>query len=207
VQAQDYNIEDGISIFTITDSEPGAEFIGQIADGDFTQYKIDVSQAGTYNVVFRVASNEVGGTITLYNRDDVLGSVNVSNTGGWRTFTTVSTTVDLEEGVQSLRLEYNGSGNLFNINWLEFQPMTLSTNSEFLAKNIRVYPNPASDQLFVSGLQTSKEFEIIDLTGRVISSAVLKEQVKNAIDISNLSQGLYLLSQKGSGFSHKFIKN
>jgi len=206
LQAQDYNIEDGIVLYDITDSETGDQYLGNIRDGDFTQYKIDVDATGTYDVMFRVSSNETGGTINLYNKNVMLGSVAVTNTGGWTTFQTVSTTIDLEEGVHSLRMEYSGAGNLFNVNWLEFQALTLSTDDSISSNfNIKVYPNPAKDKLFIKGLRESSSFNIYDITGRLMTSVEVEKE-SSEIDLSNLSPGVYLLNSDALGYFHKFVK-
>lgn len=54
---------------------------------------------------------------------------------------------------------------------------------------IIVYPNPASNKLYISGVKSSCNFEIFDLWGRVI----LHGEVINEIDIAGIEQGIYIL--------------
>ncbi|HEX5400532.1 MAG TPA: carbohydrate-binding protein, partial [Verrucomicrobiae bacterium] len=45
---------------------------------------------------------------------------------GWQTWTTASTALTNASGVQNLALRFvGGSGYLFNVNWLEFTPISL----------------------------------------------------------------------------------
>ncbi len=91
--------------------------VGWIGDGEWLEYTIDVQQAGEHTpVVFQSALGSPDGaprTITagfdagggFYET----GSVNVDFTGGWTTFLpTQSLTVDLDAGVQVVRLTFSG---------------------------------------------------------------------------------------------------
>ena len=70
-------------------------------------------------------------------------------------------------------------------------------------KGWNVYPNPASDELFVE-LDETSAIEIMDMTGKVIQTQVLKPG-KNAINIHELSTGVYFL-RSASGANVKFVK-
>jgi hypothetical protein len=53
----------------------------------------------------------------------LIGTLTVPNTGGWQTYTTVSTALTNASGVQNLVLRFvGGSGYLFNVEWIEFTP-------------------------------------------------------------------------------------
>ena len=61
-----------------------------------------------------------------------------------------------------------------------------------------VYPNPASDKLYINNLPKNTEFiNIINIEGKV----VLDVNVKSIIDISELSKGLYIIKFNGKNFS------
>lgn len=68
----------------------------------------------------------------------------------------------------------------------------------------KLYPIPATIQLFIEGVN-STDFKVYDLTGRLVKSG---EVMQNSIDVSDLSNGLYVLhalSDKGL-IVQKFIK-
>ena len=76
---------------------------------------------------------------------------------------------------------------------------------------VNVYPNPASDILTVSigsnMMSSEEEYLLTDVQGRIVLSGVLERNTTN-IDISNLTNGIYLLrlSEKNSR-TYKVVKN
>ena len=68
----------------------------------------------------------------------------------------------------------------------------------------RLFPIPATRQLFIEGVNTN-QFKIYDLTGRLVKEG---DVLQNTIDVSDLSNGLYVLnglSDKGM-IVQKFLK-
>lgn len=124
VEAENYIDQSGVQVDATSDVGGGSH-IGYINNGDYTVYDIDVATTAKYNVSARVASNTNGGTIVIKSNGSTVGELNVSNTGGWQSWTTVATQVDLTAGEQTLRLDFvGGSGSLFDINKLEFTEHT-----------------------------------------------------------------------------------
>jgi hypothetical protein len=66
---------------------------------------------------------------------------------------------------------------------------------------LRIFPNPASNQITIQGLNQLTAYEIVDLTG----SIVLRGYTKNGIDISHLNAGVYILRTEDA-LTVKFIK-
>ena len=63
---------------------------------------------------------------------------------------------------------------------------------------IRVYPNPASDQLRVQGTQPLERIELYDLYGRIVLIMNNVENDNVTLDLSGLDQGVYLLRSKNA---------
>ena len=62
---------------------------------------------------------------------------------------------------------------------------------------LMVYPNPASNNLYVNNIPNNIEFiNIINIEGK----EVLKTKAANSIDISSLSKGIYVIKFNGSDF-------
>lgn len=64
--------------------------------------------------------------------------------------------------------------------------------------NIRVFPNPTSDRLFIDGLQISEQYsyQLYDLTGKSVNDGNLST---SGISVDQIAPGTYLLTiQKGS---------
>ncbi len=119
IEAESYVRESGTQTENTSDSGGGLN-VGYIQNGDNTEYAINVNSAGRYQVDARIASATAGGTLDLLINDQQVGSIDVSGTGGWQNWQTLSTDIDLNEGSQTLKLNYRGgNGYLFNVNWLD----------------------------------------------------------------------------------------
>jgi hypothetical protein len=81
---------------------------------------------------------------------------------------------------------------------------TLSINEVKLTiVNLKVYPNPASDYITISGLKTTENYEIYNLIGQKIRKGITTND--ESIDIQNLIKGIYLLKLE-NGNTLKFVK-
>ncbi len=59
-------------------------------------------------------------------------------------------------------------------------------------QNIRIYPNPASDKLYIAHLDQINELDVLTITGsKVLSKTIHESEIE--LDISALSPGIYLL--------------
>ena len=137
IEAENYAAASGIRTENTSDNGGGLN-LSFIDNGDWTEYSVNVPSAGSYQLDFRVASNNEGGTISMLSGRTTLGSVAVPPTGGWQTWTTVSTTVSFANaGTQTVRLNYTGgSGSLFNLNWFSIQPPPVFVEAEdYLAQS------------------------------------------------------------------------
>lgn len=98
------------------------------------------------------------------------------------------------------------SGNWFN--QTKFKNWT--SLGEIQTSSLNIYPQPATNKIMVEGLPEGKNylFELITLSGAKIQSG--KFEAKEALDVSGLNQGIYLLrieSADGSlNLSKKVIK-
>jgi len=64
---------------------------------------------------------------------------------------------------------------------------------------VKVYPNPANDVLTVEGLKSNQHIEVLDITGRVVLSMQADGNTETTrVDISGLSNGMYVLKASGA---------
>src|SRR5204863_339320 len=110
-----------VDIEATTDTGGGYD-VGWTDVGEWLNYTVNVTTAGSYTLDARVAANGAGGTFHVtVNGVDVTGPLVIPNTGGWQTWTTVTKTgVSLAAGTQVLRLVVDSSGpaNIIgNFNW------------------------------------------------------------------------------------------
>ena len=117
---------DGIDLESTADTQnttaAGAPYdIGWTAAGQSFNYTVNVAAAGTYSVSFRVAS-PYGITDALHLANsagkNLTGAVAVPDTGGYQTWTTVTASVALPAGQQTLTLDQDSNG--FNYHYLAF---------------------------------------------------------------------------------------
>ena len=88
-----------------TSDEGGGENLGYCNQGSLTEYKINVTTAGTYNVKARVASNDGTGAFSIYVDNQKIATYRAVNTGGWQVWTTTDAQeITLEAGEHSFAI-------------------------------------------------------------------------------------------------------
>ena len=106
-----------------TCSEGGFD-LGSIVSGNYVVYRNIDFATGATNFQARVASATSGGNIEVHldsTNGTLVGTCAVPGTGGWQTWTTITTTVSGATGIHNVYLVFtSGSGYLFNVNWVKF---------------------------------------------------------------------------------------
>jgi alpha-galactosidase len=218
IEAEDYLNMSGLQ------TEPDADDninIGFINPGDWSQYFINVSQTGTYNMKINVATAATTeGSITVKNEQGVtLGTliVDPDQTDDWHDWYVDSIAIDLNAGDQELLLEYSGEAEyLFNIDWIEFayeseEPTPLQRSRD---QRYTMWGNlDASGRLYLSGpIGEHIRIEIFTLKGVKVSDQSLQIQNLDPISIDasnmqNLSAGLYYatINRESSNSEVKYL--
>ncbi len=70
------------------------------------------------------------------------------------------------------------------------QVTSVLNTEEILSSHVSLYPNPANDQIFVSGYDSEASIRIIDITGKEVKSERLNRE---GIEVSELNEGIYLM--------------
>ena len=117
IQAENYCHESGVQLEPTGDAD-GGQNLAYLDPGDYAEYKIEVAASGHHTFKARVASAQGSGQMTASVDGTVIATINVPNTGGWQTYTTLSASVALKAGTHRLRLDF--SGNYVNVNWISF---------------------------------------------------------------------------------------
>ena len=60
-----------------------------------------------------------------------------------------------------------------------------------ILKQVQVYPNPANEKIFIEG--DADSFQLVDLTGKLITNGQFDKALRNQIDLPAELSGLYLL--------------
>lgn len=135
-EAEDFTSQNGTRTENTSDIGGGSN-IGHIQNGDYLSYNIDVKTSGTYKLDIRIATPRTNSQIFINIDGNSTHTFNTPNTGDWQNWQTISTEVELDEGVQNLRLDFSGNNNgLLNVNWIEATQVNSTSNpGETLNRN------------------------------------------------------------------------
>ncbi|MDW7680697.1 MAG: cellulase family glycosylhydrolase, partial [bacterium] len=141
---------DGVDIEISNDAKGAPYNVGYIETGEWLLFTVIVEDSGEYSIDFRVASTGSSGKLQFYlNNQQLTSTIPVPNTGGWKSWQTISTVenICIPAGTHALKLVFVQGG--FNINLLQFHLKSAPvregyhfdqvTDTVFLAQN---YPNP-----------------------------------------------------------------
>jgi hypothetical protein len=107
----------GVDIETLPDGTLG---VGWISAGEWLNYTVDVAAAGEYVLEARVASPGQGGRfhIDFANRN-AAAILTVPNTGSWKIWTSVTTVVTLDAGLQTMKVIFDSeAATVGNLAWV-----------------------------------------------------------------------------------------
>ena len=101
---------------TMMTTSDGTSYAGNLVNGSYLEYQINVPSAGTYNFSVDLAGINDGRVLTISENGQQLSTISPAQTGGWTTFVTYKTTVNFSTaGTKTIRLATNGSLNIANI--------------------------------------------------------------------------------------------
>ncbi|MDB5257891.1 MAG: glycoside hydrolase family 18 [Chitinophagaceae bacterium] len=120
---------DGVDLEASTDTGAGYN-LGYTAAGEWTEYTVNVTAAGTYDISARVAATAAGKSLHVeMDGANISGSIAVPNTGGWQTWQTVTIkNVALTAGQKIMRIVMDTDG--FNLNNVKFTASVTSPNNQ-----------------------------------------------------------------------------
>ena len=143
------------------------------------------------------------GTVTITSNvvwyitipENALSWLTVSNAKGLNDGTVTFTTLSENIGNAPRTADVIISGNEQTFTVRVIQDFILGIYGNEQPDEINIYPNPASDILFIQGENIS-QIEIFDLQGRMLKSVI---KPAGQVDISDLGQGVYFIKIEGAG--------
>lgn len=196
------NIPGGYRPAEGVDLEPngsGGFHIGYINPGEWVEYTVDVTEAGTYSVTGEIASEVSGGAFDVSFPDGATIALgNIPATGGWTTHQemALSGNIDLEAGTQIMRINFTGN-QPFNLDFLTFTLETNASEAAAIAAGFTFAPNPVKDVLNVQ-LPTgywsgnTPDLELVSSYGQLLRR-YLTPGNNLRLELSELPAGIYLL--------------
>ena len=211
IEAEDFAMAAGVQT---EDCSEGGLNVGYIDAGDWIVWDVDLPTAGSYRVEYRVASLSGNGALQLEQAggSPTFGEpLSIPNTGDWQAWTTVSHVVNLSAGSQQLAVSVPSGG--WNINWLKItqvsaSPVANARQATNLSTKdaVSVYPNPATSELTVAGLNGTAQVSVYDLAGQLIQQQTMLDNASR-VNISTLRPGAYFLRVQGKTLrTFKFMK-
>ena len=176
IEAENYTNMSGVAKENTSDAG-GGQNVGYIDFGDWMDYSVNVSSAGSYAINLRVASPSGGQLQIKDGSGSVLATVSIPNTGGYQSWQTVSANISLAAGVQTIRVQSTSNG--WNFNWLEIATggaitsRTVTTSdvaTSPVSSFLTTYPNPivSNFQLQLNnGLKGTVSVQVYDMQGRL----------------------------------------
>lgn len=101
-----------------------------------------------------------------------------------------------------------GDGEYDSGLFIESYSLVSSINESLDGPYSLVYPVPATDFVFISGLKESVDISIWDISGKHMSSQVYDPAASAGISVSDLMPGVYFIEYvlDGAKFRRKIIK-
>jgi hypothetical protein len=143
IQAAAYTSNNGTQTQATSDTiGPGANNVGWIHNGEWLGYNnVDFGSTGATQFIARVASGASSGISGLVQvaldspTATPVGSFSISNTGGWQTWTTITTDTSTITGIHTVFLTFASGqpADFVNIHWFYFNTGSVSAYSTIQA--------------------------------------------------------------------------
>ncbi len=142
-----------------------------------------------------------------------------------KTASSYDTIIHQWNGVRKKEYIYNSTGNISKINFYDMGYFTheweidekwyyyysyiniTGIADQKITSAIKLYPNPAEDQIFISSdLNCSLTYRIINSCGIIYKKGNINDSGIQQIDISNLPKGIYFIEIIGNNNFRSFLK-
>jgi parallel beta-helix repeat protein len=113
----------------------GSNVLGWLASGEWLNYSVNVTRAGTYTVKLRAASGDVDGAAVHFEvgTTNLSGPITLTSTGSYTTWATVQGSMSLLAGPQILRL-------VIDQGWFDLDSIELTTATTTPSNLITIVP-------------------------------------------------------------------
>jgi hypothetical protein len=201
IQAENYNIGgEGVSyhdtdtgnsgnVYRVDDVDidtvaAGGYALGWLVAGEWTEYTVNSTTAGTLAFHARVASGGDGGAFHLeLDGTAITSSISVPNTGSYTTYQTIDGEVSgLVPSSHMLRIVIDSS--YFNIDWIQFGDSEVSIRSVQNFKKMEI-----------------REYQVFDLDGKYLGTVTASDylDIRSALQKKFSQPGVYIVRYRLRG--------
>jgi len=205
---------EGVDIEKCSDAITNGYNIGWIETGEWLKYTVDVTQAGTYKISFRIAASTSAGKIQLLLDNNYLTNlIDITATGGWQNWQTLQVdNLQITKGKHELVVRFYFGG--FNFNLMDFELTAVGVDDNSVTPlNFEMeqnYPNPFNPNTIIKYSIPEKSIikvEVFNVLGQSVNVLVNKEKLSGFYETTwnatNLPSGIYLISINAMGINSK----
>jgi hypothetical protein len=193
IEAENWTAMSGVLTEACSDAG-GTLDVGWIDNGDWMDYTINVPAAGSYTLNLRIASPNTGAQFLIKNSTGTtLSTVNVPTTGGWQVWQTISTTINLVTGTQTIRLQANSTAG-WNINWMELVGATATNQPPTANAGVDQTITLPTNTVSLTGGGTDPDGTIASYSWTKVSggAATITSSSSASTTITGLTSGSYI---------------
>jgi hypothetical protein len=185
-------------------------FITTMANPAVIQFR-DMDEDGLKDIVLSNGQGEgiePGNTDLVWYKNSGTGEDTATRFGTERIIDTTQSQVfvysivdfDGDGDLDISTLSYNGD----SLNYFDNLFYNTLGVDESLFQNLKIYPNPTSNMLFFNGLNEDFKVSVYDILGKEILNVELS--VSEALNVSTLTSGVYILRLIDQNVTFKFVK-
>lgn len=166
----------------------------------YPTYDIRWKQTGN-QVTFKASQTQSHSSVSFF---EMPLPIKVTGTGGQTAFFALNNTSNNQYFNETVSfpiasVQFNYEYQILEKNSTVTQDNNLST-TDFKTQEFSIYPNPAKNELFISGLKKEADYKIFTADGRLVK----KGKADQKIDITILEKGAYFIMINNSNL--KFVK-
>lgn len=210
---KDYHARPNLAYNYVRTSDLNASFLTSTGK-DFTEffndwiygqgyptYDIRWKQTGN-QVTFKASQTQSHSSVSFF---EMPLPIKVTGTGGQTAFFALNNTSNNQYFNETVsfpiaNVQFNYEYQILEKNSTVSQDNTLLSTTDFNKEEFGIYPNPAKDELFISGLKKEIDYQIFTADSRLVK----KGKTDKKIDISLLEKGVYFIAVANLNF--KFVK-
>lgn len=210
----DVALDNGFS--TLATAVVTAELLPALTD-PLAEYTVFAPSNEAFDNLATALGTDIAGLLALENLSTVLLHHVVSGTvlstdlanGTVPTLSGLNVEVDITNGVMInssnvTMADVTAENGVVHVVDRVIMPYPLG-NNEVEASAIDVYPNPATDFIQIAGAQGQGSVTLFDITGKMIFNES-NMTLTNALDVSGLTSGAYIMKIEGEEFAPKTLK-
>ncbi len=177
--------------------------ISYVNSQDWVEYDLEITDPGVYKIQYAISTPSDNAEVSAYIDGELLSTDEVNNNGSWGSYETLTSlrSLSLQAGTYTLRIVASGTNDWqWNMDYIRLIKIaepggeSALVQSEDMVPGIKVYPNPASEQVTIRGIpDVDYNLHVFNVQGVEVKNILMKQHSIKSFDISELPSGVYTL--------------